>query len=149
MIEFLKKNGLKDEEISEGAPEIIDMAAERYSSNQSPYRYNVTSVITVTSSQVDKIRKLISEQGSLLQQGIALTGGDYRYNVTYEYTDLNKIKPQMIEQAAQKFAADSESKLGKIKSARQGQFEITDRDPNTPYIKKVRVVTGLDYYLED
>ena len=132
------------------------MAAERYSSNQSPYRYNVTSVITVTSSQVDKIRKLISEQGSLLQQGIALTGGDYRYNVTYEYTDLNKIKPQMIEEAtrnareaAQKFATDSDSKLGKIKSARQGQFEITDRDANTPYIKKVRVVTGLDYYLED
>ena len=156
VIEFLKKNGLKDEEISEGAPEIIDMAAERYSSNQSPYRYNVTSVITVTSSQVDKIRKLISEQGSLLQQGIALTGGDYRYNVTYEYTDLNKIKPQMIEEAtrnareaAQKFATDSDSKLGKIKSARQGQFEITDRDANTPYIKKVRVVTGLDYYLED
>lgn len=156
VIKFLKQNGLKDEEISIGAPDIIDMAAERYSNNESPYRYNVTSVITVTSSQVDKIRKLISEQGSLLQQGIALTGGDYRYNVTYEYTDLNKIKPQMIEQAtknaheaAQKFASDSESKLGKIKSARQGQFEITDRDPNTPHIKKVRVVTGLDYYLED
>ena len=52
-------------------------------------------------------------------------------------------------EAAQKFATDSDSKLGKIKSARQGQFEITDRDANTPYIKKVRVVTGLDYYLED
>ena len=119
-------------------------------------RLPASEFITVTSSQVVKLRRLISEQGWLLQQGIALTGGDYRYNVTYEYTDLNKIKPQMIEEAtrnareaAQKFATDSDSKLGKIKSARQGQFEITDRDANTPYIKKVRVVTGLDYYLED
>ena len=52
-------------------------------------------------------------------------------------------------QAAAKFAEDSESKLGKIKKANQGQFSITDRDANTPYIKKVRVVTTIDYSLED
>ena len=74
----------------------------------------------------------------------------------YDYTDLNKIKPKMIEdatknarEAAEKFAKDSDSKLGKIKEARQGQFTITDRDANTPYIKSVRVVTSVDYYLED
>ena len=51
--------------------------------------------------------------------------------------------------AAQKFAADSESKLGKIKTATQGQFSIEDRDENTPFIKKVRVVTSVQYFLED
>ena len=138
------------------APEIIDMKAERYSSQESTYRYNVTSVITVTSDKVDLIRKLISSQGELLKQGVAITSGDYRYNVQYEYTGLNKIKPQMIEeatknarQAAEKFAEDSDSKLGKIRKANQGQFSITDRDANTPYIKKVRVVTTIDYSLED
>ena len=102
------------------------------------------------------MRGLIAEQGELLQKGIAVTGGDYRYNVQYEYTGLNKIKPQMIEEAtknareaAEKFAKDSESELGKIKSASQGQFSITDRDANTPYIKKVRVVTTVNYSLED
>lgn len=156
IIEFLKKSGITQQEISINAPEIIDMQAERYNANPAPFRYNVTSVITVTSTQVDQIRKLISEQSELLKQGIAVTGGDYRYNVLYEFTGLNEVKPGMIEEAtknareaARKFAKDSDSKLGKIKRAYQGQFTIEDRDANTPYIKKVRVVTTIDYYLED
>lgn len=157
IISFLKEKGITEQEINIGAPEIIDMQAERYTANQpSPYRYNVTTVITVTSSKVDLVRSLISEQGELLKRGVAITGGDYRYNITYEYTDLNKIKPQMIEeatknarQAGEKFAKDSDSKLGKIRKANQGQFSIEDRDANTPYIKKVRVVTTIDYLLED
>ena len=62
----------------------------------------------------------------------------------------------MIEQAtknareaAEKFAKDSESKLGKIKSAQQGLFSIDDRDSHTPYIPEVRVVTTVDYYLDN
>jgi len=156
IVNFLKQKGITEEEITVNAPDIIDLDAERYSNNQTGYRYNVTSVITVTSTQVDLVRRLISEQGELLKQGIAITGGDYRYNVQYDYTDLNRIKPQMIEEAtknaraaAEKFASDSDSELGKIKHAYQGQFSITDRDSNTPYIKKVRVVTTIDYYLED
>lgn len=154
--QFLKGKGIEEKEISINAPEIIDMKAERYNNQESSYRYNVTSVITVTSDKVNLIRELISSQGELLKQGVAITSGDYRYNVQYEYTGLNKIKPQMIEeatknarQAAEKFAEDSDSKLGKIRNAYQGQFSITDRDANTPYIKKVRVVTTIDYSLED
>ena len=41
--------------------------------------------------------------------------------------------------AAVKFAKDSDSELGKIKRAYQGQFSIEDRDANTPYIKRIRV----------
>ena len=156
IVAFLKARGITDKEITINAPDIIDMAAERYNTNPAPFGYNITSVITVTTSQVDKVRRLIEQQVDLLKQGIALTGGDYRYNVVYDYTDLNKIKPKMIEdatknarEAAEKFAKDSDSKLGKIKEARQGQFTITDRDANTPYIKSVRVVTSVDYYLED
>ncbi len=156
IVNFLKKKGITEDEISINAPEIIDMQAERYNSNPVPYRYNVTTVITVTSSKVDLVRSLISEQGELLKQGIAITGGDYRYNITYDYTGLNDVKPQMIEEAtknarkaAQKFAKDSDSELGKIKRASQGQFSINDRDANTPYIKRIRVVTTIDYSLED
>jgi uncharacterized protein len=36
-----------------------------------------------------------------------------------------------------------------MKTARQGQFSITNRDSNTPHIKKVRVVTSVEYYLSD
>ena len=52
-------------------------------------------------------------------------------------------------QVAQKFAEDSKSRLGKIKRASQGQFSVTNRDSNTPYIKKVRVVTSVTYYLKN
>lgn len=153
---YLKSNGISEDEISINAPEIIDMKAERYNSNNTPYRYNVTSIIIVTSNQVDKVRQLLAEQSELLKQGIALTSDDYRYSIQYEYTLLNDIKPQMIEeatraarQAGEQFAKDSDSQLGKIKRASQGQFSISDRDANTPYIKHIRVVTTVDYFLKD
>ena len=156
IVDFLKQKGITENEISINAPEIIDMQAERYVGENKTYRYNVTTVITVTSNKVDLVRSLISEQGELLKQGIAITGGDYRYNIQYDYTSLNEIKPQMIEEAtknareaAQKFAKDSDSELGKIKRAHQGQFSIENRDANTPYIKRIRVVTTIDYSLED
>lgn len=156
IVDFLKGKGIDEDEISINAPEIIDMQAERYNSNPVPFRYNVTTVITVTSNKVGRVRELISEQGELLKQGVAITGGDYRYNIEYDFTGLNKIKPLMIEEAtknaresAMKFAKDSDSKLGKIKRANQGQFTIGNRDANTPYIKHVRVVTTIDYSLKN
>ncbi|WP_321481035.1 SIMPL domain-containing protein [uncultured Bacteroides sp.] len=156
IITFLKKNGITANEISQAPPEIVDMKAERYSSNPPLYRYNATSGITVTSKNVQKVRKLMTEQTELLKQGIAIATGDYRYNVVYEFTGLNKIKPQMIEEAtknariaANKFAHDSESELGKIRNASQGQFSISNRDANTPFIKYIRVVTTVNYYLKN
>ena len=156
IVAFLMQKGITEDEISINAPEIIDMQAERYVGENKTYRYNVTTVITVTSNKVDLVRNLISEQGELLKQGIAITGGDYRYNIQYDFTSLNEIKPHMFEEAtknareaAQKFAKDSDSELGKIKRANQGQFSIENRDANTPYIKRIRVVTTIDYSLED
>ena len=73
---------------------------------------------------------------------------NYEHRTQYLYQGLNDIKPQMIEEAtqnarlvAEKFAPDSASQLGKIQSARQGQFSISDRDSNNPHVKKVRVVS--------
>lgn len=156
ILAYLKNNGISEDEISVNAPEVIDMQAERYSSNDKPYRYNIKSVITVTSNQVENVRKLIASQGELLKEGVAIVGGDYDNRITYEYTLLNDLKPEMIAEAtrnarkaAEQFAKDSDSKLGKIVWASQGQFSITDRDNNTPYIKKVRVVTSVNYSLKN
>ncbi|MDE6766500.1 MAG: hypothetical protein K2J52_09355, partial [Duncaniella sp.] len=85
-------------------------------------------------------------------QGIAFSNS----YINYQYTLLNDIKPEMIAEAtkharaaALQFAADSESHLGKIKTASQGQFSIDDSDSSTPFVKKVRVVSTIVYYLED
>lgn len=156
IISYLKSKGLEENEIYVSAPSIIDMNAERYQSQPSKYRYNITSIITVTSNKVELVSKIISSQSELLKKGVALLAGDYQYQTQYLYTLLNQIKPSMIEEAtknarasAQKFAKDSNSKLGKIKTASQGQFSIYDRDANTPQIKTVRVVSTIEYMLRD
>lgn len=157
ILQFLKSNGISADEISVNSPDVTDRMADRYSDDgQITSRYSVTNVIVVTSSKVDLVRKLIDKQADLLRDGIAIIAGNYQYPTTYEYTELNSIKPQMIaeatakaREAADKFAEDSQSELGKIKTASQGQFTINDRDQYTPYIKNIRVVTTLEYYLED
>lgn len=156
IIDFLKKNGISENEISINPPKVIDINSNIYSNNTRGYRYNITSVITVTSSQVTKVREIISKQGELLKQGIAIVEGDYDNRISYEYTDFSAIKPEMMKEAisnaqktAKQFAENSESKLGKIQTASQGQFSIQDRDTNTPYIKDIRVVTTVTYSLED
>ncbi|MBP9985323.1 MAG: SIMPL domain-containing protein [Prevotella sp.] len=153
---FLISKGISNSEISVNAPQIVDKAADVYGNNEYKERYNVTSVMTVSTNKVDLVRKLMSQQADLLKQGVAITANDYNNTVIYAFTNLNKVKPKMIEQAtknarmaAEKFAKDSESDLGKIKSADQGQISIEDRDANTPFIKKVRVVTSIVYYLKD
>ncbi|MDE6098998.1 MAG: SIMPL domain-containing protein [Muribaculaceae bacterium] len=157
ILQFLKSNGIEESEISVNSPDVTDRIADRYSDDGNiSSRYSVTNVIVVTSSKVELVRKLIDKQADLLREGIAIIAGNYQYPTTYEYTELNSVKPEMIadatakaREAADKFAQDSDSKLGKIKTASQGQFSISDRDQFTPYIKNIRVVTTLEYYLED
>lgn len=156
VVKFLKDNGLSDKEISVGAPKMTDNSDNyNYKPGITP-RYSITSVVTVSSDQVDKVRGLILRQGDLLGMGIPVQAQDYSNSISYDFTGLNDIKPEMIaeatrnaREAAKKFSDDSDSELGKIKSARQGQFTIEDRDAYTPYIKTVRVVTSLTYFLED
>lgn len=156
IVKFLTENGIDGKEISVGAPSMTDLSTNRYNSNPIPFKYSVTSVVTVSSQQVDKVRELINRQGELLKQGIPIEADNYQYQVSYDYTELNSVKPEMIaeatknaREAAKKFADDSDSEIGKIKSARQGQFSIENRDSYTPYIKEIRVVTTLTYFLED
>jgi hypothetical protein len=157
VVEFLKKNGFGNDEISIAAPAIIDRQAQGYmDSTKITFRYAASSTITVYSNKVDLVRETMKRLVELGKQGIAIAGQDYEKKTEFLFTRLNDIKPEMVEEAtkkarevAEKFAKDSNSGLGKIKTARQGQFSITDRDSNTPYIKKVRVVSTLEYYLTD
>ena len=65
--DFLKRNGVRQEEIAVNAPAVIDMQADRFNSQPAPFRYNVTTVVVVTSDRVKEINALISRQSELLK----------------------------------------------------------------------------------
>lgn len=156
VMNFLESGGIKSDEISVAVPNISDKYATEYGSNDRAYRYIATGIVTVCTSDVDAVLALRARQAELLKKGVVTGGNSWENPVEFKYEGLNDIKPQMIEEAtmnareaAEKFAKDSDSRLGKIKTANQGTFTIENRDSNTPYIKKVRVVTSVTYYLKN
>lgn len=156
IMDYLKAGGIDASEITVSVPQISDKFANEYGNNDRAYRYIATNVITVCTDKVDDVLGLMSKQSDLLKKGIVTGGNTWENPVEFKYEGLNEIKPAMIEEAtmnareaAEKFAKDSESRLGKIKTANQGTFTIENRDSNTPYIKKVRVVTSVTYYLKN
>lgn len=155
--EFLETKGVGNEEISFTTPSITDKSAQQYSNQaKAEFRYTAIQTVTVYSRNIDSVRKVMGELSELGKKGIVFTGGNYQSQTEYLFTRLNEIKPEMIEEAtrkarevAEKFASDSKSSLGKIRKANQGQFSINARDKNNPHIKKVRVVSTVEYYLSD
>lgn len=153
IVDFLKKGGISEAEITTALPKISDKFAQEYGGNDRTFRYVLTQVITVCSTDVQAVLELMKKQSSLIAQDIIFQT-DWDCQTRFLFEGLNDVKPQMIEEAtrnarevAQKFAKDSGSRLGKIKSASQGTFSIEDRDASTPEVKKVRVVTNVTYYL--
>ena len=151
IVTFLTTNGIDKNEISINPPDTYNATTNQYSSGNFKYNYSLTCNVTVTTSKVAKVRELLDRQAELLKEGIPYSNS----YINYEYTALNDIKPTMITEAtknardaAARFAEDSGSKVGKMKTASQGQFSIEDQSA-TPFLKKVRVVTTIVYYLED
>lgn len=150
--QFLKQNGLEEKEITVNPPSISDLEAREWGDNNKNFRYIVSTTITVATKKVEEVKKAIFQQAELLKQGVAIETS----NADYEYASFQQMKPEMMAEAiknaqktAEQFAEASNAHLGEIQTAGQGQFEIDDRDQNTPYIKKLRVVTTITYSLKD
>ena len=149
---FLRQNGIEDADITVNPPSVNDLESNQWSENRRNFRYIINTTLTVSTKKVDLVNKAIFKQAELLKQGVAIEGSYPQY----EYVSFQQMKPEMMEEAiknaqktAEQFAKASDSELGKIQSAGQGQFEIEDRDANTPYIKKLRVVSTVTYALDD
>lgn len=130
------------------------------------YRNNNGNNITITqrmqlrTTDIERAQKAVASQFDLVRRGVTMQEGS---GMTYSFTKLNDIKPQMVAEAtkdarkaAEQFANDSGTSVGGIKKATQGYFSIDARDgesgggygvSDTPY-KKVRVVTTVDFYLD-
>ena len=157
--EFLAAYGIAEDEISLSPPSVSDLYAQQWGDKEHiKFRYTGSAAVTVYSENVAAVREAMSNVVQLGKQGVAVGGAPYPNQAAdrFLFTRLSELKPEMIEEAtknarsvAEKFAQDSNSRLGKIQSASQGQFSIVDRDSTTPYIKKVRVVSTIKYYLSD
>ena len=150
--QFLLKYGLPEGEITVNPPSITDLEAREWGDNNRGFRYIVNTTITVATNKVDQVNKAISKQAELLKQGVALGEN----TPMYEYASFQQMKPEMMaeaiknaQKAAEQFAEASNADLGSILTADQGVFSIDNRDENTPYIKKLRVVTTVTYSLKD
>ncbi len=156
IVQFLKDGGIDESEITFSAPKISDKYSQEYvGTDNRRFRYISQNVITVSTEKVSKVQPLTTRVQELLKAGVIVSSENYwDDNIQYLFEGLNEIKPDMIHEAtanarvaAEQFATDSDSKIGKIKTASQGTFSIEDRDATTPQIKRVRVVTSLTYYL--
>ncbi len=155
--EYLVAQGIDASEISVSAPLVTDKSAQNWGdASRAEFRYTASQTVTVYSGEVERVRQSMGGLVELGKQGIVFNSDPYQNQVQYLFTRLNDVKPGMVEEATtaareigRKFAADSDSRLGKIRQASQGQFSIEPRDTNNPHIKNVRVVSTVEYYLSD
>lgn len=159
---YLAKQGFNGDEVIVGRINTNDLMANQYrDARASESRYILDQTITVHSTQVDKVEQTLREIGELVAQGVIFEYQDYGSPVTYIFTGLNQVKPQMLEEAtrnayasALEFAKSSNSKVGRIKTANQGVFSILPREQvegvneSAEIDKTLRVVSTIVYYLE-
>jgi len=155
LIEYVKNAGLQEKDIEVGTPRVQQ---EMYSkAEESVIQYNIQHSVLIKSSDVNMVKAIAGRSSEILQLGIALSGWDAP---NYYFTGLNTIKPEMIakatvnaRRAAEKFAQDSQSTVGKMRTARQGPFSFhgvaRGMAENRQIEKVVRVVITIDYFLAD
>jgi hypothetical protein len=152
---FLVARGFRAEDLTLSAPRVTDFEAQWTSGERPVNRYMAEATVTLRTANVAGVKEAMQASTDLVKQGVALLRS-YEYNPLFLYTELNAIKPEMIaaatvdaRRAAEQFANDSGSRVGAIRSAQQGYFQIEDRDAHSPEWKKIRVVTTIEYFLDE
>ncbi len=114
-----------------------------------PERYRADQAVLLRTSKVDAIKPALASASNLMVSGVLLSG---KAEPNYIFNQLNEIKPGMIQEAtknariaAEQFSRDSQTTLGKLRSATQGWFQVENRDAATPERKIVRVVVDVEY----
>ena len=153
VVAFLKAQGFDEKDISVQPPSVHDTSTDSHDKESSPpTRYTASQTVLLRTANIDGVKPALAAASSLMGSGVLLSGN---LNPSYIFNQLNDIKPGMIEEAtknarvaADRFAEDSQTTLGKLHSASQGWFEVEDRDAATPERKIVRVVVDVQYELK-
>jgi len=163
VVAFLTEAGIGRDEIELQNLQVTDLLAQAYRSGPVQSRFIVAQTLVVRSSDVERIAAASQRIGALVEAGVVLSGeGQPMQGPFYIFTRLNEVKPPMIAEAttsaragAEQFAADSGSRVGGIRRANQGLFQILPRDrapglqESKQILKTVRVVSTIEYLLEE
>ncbi len=148
---FFTDAGFAEGDIVVSPPRLEDRWAYAYGDNRPPERYRYSTTVSLRTSDVARALAAVRRSGVLVAQGVMIGEGSAP---EFDYTRLNDIKPSLIAEAtaaardsALQFAKDSNSRLGGIRSANQGTVTISERDQSSPQVKRVRVVTTVEYFL--
>ena len=158
---FFQRAGFRPDEVSDADVSVSrEQARDNEGKLTGAQKLVVRRSIQLRTAEVMKARAAYSRQADLLRDGVELSGS----NITFTFTGLNRLKPEMIAEAnlnarrsAEQFAHDSGASVGRIKTASQGYFSVGARDGedcddcgssggSSPF-QKVRVVTTIDYDL--
>lgn len=150
---FLLLKGFVEGDIQLSMPKITDQHANLYGNEPPTERYRAEVTVLVRTSDVKRVKTGMQEVGELVKSGVALAQS-FEFQPRFVFTKLESIKPEMIAHAtrdaraaADQFARDAYAEVGSIRRASQGYFSIEDVDAFTPELKRVRVVTSVDYIL--
>jgi hypothetical protein len=162
ILDFLARQGVDASAAQLQGLEVEDRLAHAYGGAPVQSRFTITQTLMVRSADPDQLRAASQKVGELVDAGVVLaSSGGWTGGPSYLFTKLNDYKPDMIaeatasaREAAQKFAQDSGARLGGIRRASQGVFEVLPRD-RAPGIaeegqleKTLRVVTTVEWSLE-
>jgi hypothetical protein len=144
--------GFEEADIRQGSINVHDNWSDYYGNHRPEYKYTLNTSLIVSTNKVQLVVASQGKEAELLKEGIIVK--TEQWNLDYQYNGLPELKPSMIEEAtqnaravAQKFADDAQCSLGSIRRASQGQFSV-ENDQYQPWIKHVRVVTTVDYFLD-
>lgn len=138
---YLQGKGVADNEIVFSAVEINKDFDYRQDENgrslgQTFTGYNLKQVVKVESKNVDKVEKISREATELIQTGIELNSPA----PLYYYSKLSEVKVDLLGKAsedaknrAKNIAQNAGSKLGKLRKATMGVFQITGKNSNEDY----------------
>ena len=156
IVKILKESGFSEDEIKIG---ILNYSYYEYRDKDQvlvDQKHQLSGYISVETDKVKLIDKARAKVNKLIAKGINIEDQE----PSYHFTKLNAIKPDMLKEAtknariaANEFAANAGVKVGGIRSARQGNFNIRDvgeEYSNSRKIEKdIRVVTTITFYLTD
>lgn len=142
---FLKEKGFEDSEINV-AP--INIYQDTF--RDATFRYNATNQMSVYTNKVDAVKAASKDTLSLVKRGVTLN----QNSISFEFSDINSVKPEMLTESvknakdtARQFAKESGASLGPVARGNQGVFDISEKDPESPEYKKIRVVSTLRFLL--